>query len=135
MDAAPAAVLAAVEDLPSYPTWHGMVHRVVPDGGGWLVDLGGRVGPFTRTKRVRLVRGHDDSPGEVSFVRDERDGREHSAWELEAAVNPNVGEGPCTLGFRLHYGGSSPLVAVLEPILRTEVERSAERLRRRLTRS
>jgi len=132
MDAAPAAVLAEVADLPGYPAWHGMVHRVEPDGDGWLVDLGGRVGPFTKTKRVRLRRHEGEAAGQVRFVRAEQDGRDHSPWELEGAVEPAEGAGPCTLRFRLFYGGSSPLVGMLEPVLRAEVEQAAERLRGRL---
>ncbi len=134
IEAESSAVLAEVADLEGYPEWHGMVKRVVPDGDGQLVDLGGRIGPFTRTKRVRLVRDKDNAAaGRVRFVRAERDGREHSRWELEAEVEPAAGPGPCTLRFRLRYYGSSPLIGMLEPLLRAEVERSADRLRQRLT--
>ncbi len=137
IDAAPAAVLAEVADLPDYPSWHGMVHKVEPDGDGWLVDVGGKIGPFTRSKRVRLVRAGEgvEGPGEVRFVRAELDGKEHGRWELEASVDPATGEGPCTLRFRLHYDGSSPLASMLEPLLRAEVHRSADRLRERLRRA
>jgi len=135
LDATPAAVLAEVADLPGYPGWHGMVKRVEPDGDGWLVDLGARLGPFTRTKRVRLVRDGSKearAPGRVRFVRSERDREEFGGWELDAVVDPAVGEGPCTLSFRLRYDGSSPLIGLLEPLLRAETDRSADRLRRRL---
>ena len=132
IDAAPSAVLAEVGNLPGYPGWHGMVHRVEPDGDGWLVDLGGRVGPFKKTKRVRMVRAPDTVPGHVRFVRAEMDRTDHGGWELEATVEPATGEGPCTLHFRLLYDGSSPLVGLLEPVLRSETQRSGERLRRRL---
>ncbi len=132
LDAAPAAVLAEVGDLPGYPEWHGMVHRVEVDGDGWLVDLGGRLGPFKKSKRVRMVRAADEVPGQVRFVRVERDRTDHGGWELEATVEPAAGEGPCTLHFRLSYDGSSPLIGVLEPVLRAETERSGDRLRKRL---
>lgn len=135
LDATPAEVLAAVADLPGYPEWHGMVHAVEADGDGWLVDVGGRIGPFKRTKKVRLVRAaeeEDAAPGRVRFVRAERDRTDHGRWELVADVDPAAGEGPCTLRFRLLYDGSSPLIGMLEPVLRAETERSADRLRRRL---
>ena len=134
MNAAPAAVLAEVADLPSYPEWHGMVHQVVPDGDGWLVDLGGKVGPFSQSKRVRLVRAAEDQggPGTVRFVRAETDREDHSQWELRAVVEPAEGEGPCTLTFHLSYEGSSPLIGLFQQVLRAEVERSAHRLRQRL---
>jgi len=134
IDAAPAAVLAEVADLPGYPSWHGMVKKVEPDGEGWLVDLVGKVGPFSRSKQVRLVRADegDEAPGEVRFVRVERDREDHSRWELVAAVDPPAGEGPCMLRFNLRYDGSSPLAGMLEPLIRAEVHRSADRLRQRL---
>ena len=134
IDAAPAAVLAEVADLPDYPSWHGMVHKVEPDGDGWMVDVGGKIGPFTKSKRVRLVRAAEDTeaPGEVRFVRAELDGKDHGQWELAASVDPPTGEGPCMLRFRLLYDGSSPLASMLEPLLKAEVHRSADRLRVRL---
>lgn len=132
MDAPPAAVLAEVTNLLTYPEWHGMVHRVEPDGEGWLVDLGGKVGPFSQSKRVRLVRATDAQPGTVRFVRSETDGEDHSGWVLEAMVDPPAGAAPCMLTFRLHYDGSSPLIGMVQQVLRAEVERSAHRLRQRL---
>lgn len=132
MNAAPAAVLAEIEDLPGYSDWHGMVHAVEADGDGWLVDLKGRLGPFTKTKRVRLVRAESTVPGEVRFVRKELDRTDYGGWELQGTVEPATGEGPCTLRFRLLYDGSSPLTSMLEPVLRAETHRSADRLRQRL---
>lgn len=137
LDARPEAVLAEVSDLPGYCEWHGMVKRVEPDGDGWLVDLGARLGPFTRTKRVRFVRadggdGEPREPGRVRFVRAERDRVDYGGWEMDAVVAPATGDGPCTLTFRLRYDGSSPLTGLLEPLLRAETDRSADRLRQRL---
>lgn len=132
MDFAPSAVLAEVADLPGYTDWHGMVRKVEPDGDGWQVDVGGRVGPFTKTKRVRLVRAADDAPGHVRFVRAERDRDDFGRWELAATVDPAEGDGPCTLHLRLLYDGSSPLAGLLEPVLRAETDKSAARLRTRL---
>jgi len=73
-----------------------------------------------------------ESAGQVLFVREERDREGYGAWELECLVDPAVGEAPCNLTFRLRYDGSSPLISLLEPMLRTEVARSADRLRARL---
>jgi len=134
LDASPTAVLAEVADLPGYPVWHGMVKRVEADGDGWLVDLGARLGPFTRTKRVRMVRSDDGAggAGQVRFVRAELDREDYGQWEMLAIVDPATGEGPCTLRFRLRAEGSSPLIGMLEPLLRAETEKSADRLRRHL---
>ncbi len=132
MDAPPAAVLAEVADLPGYPSWHGMVSRVEPDGDGWMVDLKGKLGPFSQKKRVRLVRAESSVPGQVRFVREERGRTDYGRWELQGTVEPATGDGPCTLRLRLLYGGSSPLTSMLEPVLRAETHRSADRLRQRL---
>ena len=135
IDAPPAAVLAEIEDLPGYPDWHGMVKKVEPDGDGWFVDLGAKVGPFTKSKKVRLVRAPveaGDDPGLVRFVRVETDREDYGRWEMQGTVDPAVGEGPCMLRFRLLYDGTSPLASMLEPFLKAETHRSADRLRARL---
>lgn len=135
IDAPPAAVLAEIEDLPSYPEWHGMVKKVEPDGGGWFVELAGKMGPFTKSKRVRLERAPaeaGDEPGLVRFVRVERDRDDYGRWELHGTVDPVTGDGPCMLRFRLLYDGTSPLASMLEPFLKAETHRSADRLRARL---
>ena len=121
------AVFAWVEDLGSYPRWLDIVPRAEPDAdGGWSVDLRGRLGPFARSKRLRMVRTTHDAPKSVAFERSERDGRQHSSWILRAEVEP-VDDANCLLTMHLHYGGSlwGP---VLERLLGDEIERSRPRL-------
>lgn len=122
-----AAVFAVVDDLGTYPRWLDIVPRADPlDGDAWLVDLRGRVGPFARSKRLRMVRG-ERRPDEVTvFERGELDGREHSPWVLRAEVEP-TGDGSCRLTMRLHYGGGlwGP---VLERLLGDTIEKSRPRL-------
>ena len=126
--AAAAAARGAVADLTTYPSWLTIVRRVGPDGDGWLVDVGAKVGPLTRTKRVRMVRD-----GELAFTRQERDGRDdHGRWDLVAAVE-EVGPASTRLVVTLAYAGSSPLVSLLEPLLRAEAARAIGRLEHRLT--
>jgi hypothetical protein len=126
----PARVFALVQDLTRYPTWLDIVPRVVPEGdGAWLVDLRGRLGPFARSKRLRMVRTADEAPNHVRFEREERDGRSHSPWVLDASVEPR-GDGS-RLTMHLHYGGGL-FGPVLERLLRDEVERSRPRLLRAL---
>ena len=120
-----------VADLSRYPEWLDIVPRAVPadDGGdapAWIIDLRGRLGPFARSKRLRMVRTRIDAPDTVVFEREERDGRSHSPWLLEATVtNPDVGASRLTM--HLHYGGGlwGPLV---ERLLTDEIERSRPRL-------
>ena len=124
----PARVFALVEDLERYPSWLDIVPRVVAEGdGAWLVDLRGRLGPFARSKRLRMVRTHHDAPHAVRFERDQRDGRSHSPWVLDASVEPR-GDGS-RLTMHLHYGGGL-FGPVLEKVLGDEIARSRPRLLR-----
>jgi hypothetical protein len=98
----------------------------VPEGDdAWRVDLRGRLGPFARSKRLRMIRSHHDAPHAVRFERDEQDGRTHSPWVLDATVT--VLEDGSRLTMHLHYGGGL-FGPVLEPLLRDEIARSRPRL-------
>jgi hypothetical protein len=129
---APADLCAWVEDLARYPQWLDIVPRAVAvpardgdPGPAWSVDLRGRLGPFARSKRLRMVRTEHDRPDRVRFERREHDGREHSGWDLSAEVS--AVDGGSRLTMHLHYGGSlfGPLV---ERLLADEIERSKPRL-------
>jgi hypothetical protein len=103
---------APVEPLPGDP------------GPAWSVDLRGRLGPFARSKRLRMARSLHE-PGRVRFERVERDGRDHAAWTLTAEVT-GAGAGS-RLRMDLHYGGS--LVGpIIERLLVDEIARSKPRL-------
>jgi uncharacterized protein YndB with AHSA1/START domain len=121
----PDEVWAVVSDLSTYPRWLDIVPRADPDGGGWIVDLRGRLGPFARSKRLRMERTVAEAPRLAVFERAERDGREHSPWVLRAEVEPT--DGGSRLTMHLHYGGSlwGP---VLERLLGDTIERSRPRL-------
>jgi hypothetical protein len=128
---APEVLFEVVEDLGRYPQWLDIVPRAVPEQGRgdepeWTVDLRGRLGPFARSKRLRMVRTTHDVPARVVFERRELDGREHSPWVLSAEVTPAGGSGS-RLTMHLHYGGGlwGP---VLERLLRDEIEQSKPRL-------
>ena len=128
---APDALHEWIDDLGRYPEWLGIVPRAVPDppadgdpGPAWIIHLRGKVGPLTRSKRLRMVRASAD-PHEVVFERRELDGQQHSPWVLRAALAP-LPDGT-RLTMRLHYGGRlwEPLV---ERLLRDEIDRSRARL-------
>lgn len=128
---APERVWAVVSDLGRYPAWLDIVARAVPAGDdAWTVDLRGRLGPFARSKRLRMARTTADAPSLAVFERAELDGRQHSPWVLRAEVAHAPGPGAGTgsrLTMRLHYGGSlwGP---VLERLLGDTIERSRPRL-------
>jgi hypothetical protein len=128
----PDALFDLVSDLGTYPRWLDIVPRAVAadervsDGEpSWTVDLRGRLGPFARSKRLRMVRTRHDAPTAVVFERQERDGRSHSAWTLSADVAGAPGGSRLTM--RLQYGGGlwGP---ILERLLTDEIERSRPRL-------
>jgi hypothetical protein len=127
----PDTLFAWVEDLGRYPRWLDIVPRATAvdphpgdPGPAWSVDLRGRLGPFARSKRLRMARTVHE-PGRVRFERVEHDGRQHSPWVLSADVTGD-GDGS-RLQVHLHYGGSlgGPLV---EKLLRDEITNSKPRL-------
>lgn len=125
---APEVLYRCVVDLGLYPEWLDIVPRAVREDGdepAWVVDLRGRLGPFARSKRLRMVRTTQDAPTKVVFERRERDDRSHSPWVLQADVEP--ADGGSRLVMHLHYGGAlwGP---VLERILGDEIENSKPRL-------
>lgn len=136
----PAALFAEVEDLANYPEWLSIVPRAEPDpaGGGepvWSVELRGRIGPLARSKRLRMVRTVHLPDEHVRFERRELDGRNHSAWVLDAQVrvDPTGDPNAAVLEMSLHYGGSFG-GAIVENLLTDEIEASRPRLASRVTR-
>jgi hypothetical protein len=132
-----AALFPWIDDLARYPEWLDIVPRAVavdarPDDAGpaWSVDLRGRLGPFARAKRLRMVRTALDAPRRVRFERQEHDGRQHSPWVLEAELTDHGGGTRLTM--HLHYGGRL-WMPVLDRLLSDEIERSRPRLLARVS--
>ena len=89
------------------------------------MELRAKVGPFARSKRLRMVRTQDDATT-ARFERRDADGREHSPWVLTAEVDGADGGGS-TLTMRLHYGGGL-YGPVLDKVLGDAVARGRDRL-------
>lgn len=124
---------SVIGDLTTYPRWMGLVHSVSPadDLGGYRVELRGKIGPFARSKVLRMER-MDDS-GRIRFVRRELDGRAHGRWELEAQITSSQitssqTSSESTLTMTLLYEGRW-WTSVVEKLLSEEVEASKIRLR------
>ena len=148
-------VLGHVRNLDSYTEWMPLVHSAVPEPGStpaaWSVELRARVGPFARSKRLRMVRTVMDdgassvsgtrAPARIVFERRELDGRAHAAWRLEVVVTPAPrvspdapGATPATeLTMHLSYDGRF-FASVVESILRQHIDEGRERLSALLTR-
>ena len=116
-----------VGDLASYPQWMDLVHRAEPLGNdAWEVELRAKVGPFARSKRLRMVRTAAEPNSLVRFERVEVDGRQHAPWVLTATIE-SVGS-QCTLTMHLHYGGALFTGGVLERLLADKIENGRARL-------
>mgnify|MGYP001954397861 CR=1 FL=1 len=121
-----AHVAEIIADLTTYPHWLDLVAAAerTSDGGdelpAWLVTIRAKVGPFARSKKLRMVRtAHDvvDGMAMFRFERCETDGRDHSAWTLDASVGPRAGATTTSLvTMDLRYDGRL-WTAPLEPIL------------------
>ncbi|MEM7272432.1 MAG: SRPBCC family protein [Actinomycetota bacterium] len=130
-EAGPDRLFAVVSDLATYPDWLDLVDAVESAGepDAWFVTLRARVGPFSRSKRLRMVRtvARDGARRTVRFDRAETDGKEHSPWVLSAVVLPVPdGEGS-EVTLDLVYGGTL-WTGPLETILDATAARATERL-------
>ncbi len=126
---APSQHFHPVDDLDDYPAWMPLVHdveRLEGEPPAWSVELRAQVGPFARSKRLRMVRTEFDADRCVVFERVEQDGRDHSPWILRAELHRH---GPATeLTMHLTYGGSLWGGPILERVLDDQVRRGSERL-------
>lgn len=132
VDARPDSVTEALADLTTYPEWNDLVAAAEPvptvdddPGPAFSMTLRGRIGPFARSKQLRMVRLPPEQ-GRVRFERRELDGRDHAAWAMEASVNP-VPAGGSTVELILRYDGGlwSP---ALEALLSASIDRATVRL-------
>ena len=126
-------VFGHVNDLGTYPAWMTLIREVERlddlDSGdelSWAVVLQARVGPFTRSKQLRMARTELDPGRRAVFERAEIDGRNHAKWRLDAQVEPD--ESGSLLRMGLFYGGRLWGGPVLERVLDAEVAASSERL-------
>jgi len=101
-----AAVWPHVDSLDRYPAWMRLVHRVEPVESvphTWDVELRARVGPFTRSKRLRMERAEYVAHELVRFERVAVDGRDHAEWTLTTTLA--VVEDGTRVQAELFYGG------------------------------
>ena len=136
--APPAVLFAYVGDLGDYPAWMPLIHAVepltpAPDGAPiWSVELRATVGPFARSKRLRMRRSTHVVDRLAVFERDEDDGRDHSPWILRAelAPVPDGGDPATRLTMTMTYGGSLWAGPVLERVLDEQVRLGSDALLR-----
>jgi Polyketide cyclase / dehydrase and lipid transport len=134
--ATPADVFQHVAALDRYPGWMRLVHRVdpvEPDEGrpAWWVELRAKVGVFTRSKQLRMVRTVFEPDRRVRFERVQPDERDHATWVMTATTEP--ADVDTRLQVVLEYGGSLWTGGLLERVLEEEVRRGREALRRQVS--
>jgi len=130
--ATPACLFTHVETLDRYPPWMRLIHRVEPiepdhDRPAWRVELRARVGPFARSKSLRMVRTVYEPDHIVRFERVQDDERDHAEWILMATVDAVAGG--ATLVTELTYTGKLWGSGALQRILDDEVRRGKAALR------
>jgi len=110
-----------VESLDRYPQWMALAHSVVADSDdAWVVELRAKVGPFARSKRIRMRRVRNDHARGYTFVRDETDGRQHSPWTLTVDLTSiDVGT---RVSVVMDYEGSLWVGGVLDKVLASQIE-------------
>jgi hypothetical protein len=114
-------------DLSRYGEWMPMVHSAVRDTGSpvpaWDVELRARVGPFARSKRLRMILQsdtHEAGTRTLVFERQETGGGPHSRWCM--TVSTEEGGGTTLVSVRLEYGGSLWAAGVLDKVLASQIE-------------
>lgn len=136
LDVAPGPVFDVVSDLTTFPDWLDLVHRVEPTspadddpGPAYAVTLRANVGPFSRSKRLRMCRARiDASAGHVAFLRRETDGRQHADWRMTADVIADSDAADASVvSIRLEYGGQM-WSNLLDGALEHAVERATRKL-------
>jgi carbon monoxide dehydrogenase subunit G len=118
----PATVFPFVVDLAQYPRWLPLVHAARADGpDAWTVELRARVGPFARSKQLRMARTETAPDALAVFERAEVDGRDHARWALRCELAP-VDDGTLVT-MHLSYDGRLWTAGILERVLDEEVRR------------
>lgn len=121
-------VFTHVADLVAYPAWLRLVHtaeRVDTSSTGrpaWSVELRARVGPFARSKQLRMERSQIDQDRLAVFERAEIDGRHHARWVLRAELR-SIADDHTRLTMHLAYEGALWTGGLLERVLDEEIRR------------
>ncbi|MFM8858165.1 MAG: hypothetical protein ACKOI2_13400 [Actinomycetota bacterium] len=132
-DAPLESVLVWVSDLSTFPQWTRVLHRVEEEPSpsdsprAWQVELRGKIGPFARSKRLRMIQVPTSDSGHLRFERRELDGVDHGVWRLDVRVHQGDPLARSNLSAVFEYEGRLWSGAI-ERLLRDEIEASKQRL-------
>lgn len=131
--AEPAKVFPYVAELDRYPDWMRLVHRATrldptddhtePAGpAAWDVEIRAQVGPFARSKRLRMIRSLCEEASAVEFERQELDGKRHARWWLRVELEPAT---PASTVVTMHlvYDGALWTGGLLDRVLDDEIRK------------
>lgn len=125
--AKPKQLFDVVADLETYPEWLELVDNVQTGDSqhqsAWLVTLKARLGPISRSKKLRMVKSVNYP--KVEFERAETLTKDFSQWKMLAEVSESS-EGS-TVNIELSYGGRF-WSSTLEKVMESQIERVAKRL-------
>jgi len=117
-----------VDDLALYNAWMPLVHSVEPvDATTWNVELRAKVGPFARSKRLRMTRTVNE-PLHIVFERHEVDGKSHAPWLLSVTLQSRDTE--TVVSVHLEYQGTLWTGGLLDKVLRDHIAVAKELLPR-----
>lgn len=132
VDADPDDVGGVLADLSTYPLWNDVVATAEAiDGRGepvWITTLRAQVGPFSRSKQLRMARTKysvTDEAHEIRIERAEVDGRDHSEWVMTAHIEPNGAGSRVVLGLEYSGGLWNP---GLDLVLGAAIDRATKNL-------
>jgi carbon monoxide dehydrogenase subunit G len=121
------AVRPVLRDLSTYPKWVPIVSSVEQNGEQhWIVELRVSLGPFARSKQLRMERSVDDDE-HIMFTRNESDGRKHAHWELRFEMSDVSSKTLVTAV--LEYQGTMWTPGPVEDALHNVLDAAVEQLR------
>jgi ribosome-associated toxin RatA of RatAB toxin-antitoxin module len=121
--APPPDLFPILADLDRYPGWLRLVHEAtLVDDCAWSVELRAQVGPFARSKRIRMKRSVHEQDRLVEFERAEVDGRQHARWSLRVELEP-TGDHATLVSMHLAYDGALWTGGLLERVLDEEIRK------------
>lgn len=122
-----------VDDLTRFTSWTELLHEVSPltpaqgELAAWSVELRGKLGPFARSKRLRMARVPTESPDHLRFERREVGVGSHGRWNLDIRLAAGGIRDTTLVVMHLEYEGRLWSGAV-ERLLHNDIETSKRRL-------
>ena len=97
-----------LSDLKNYEDWLDFVESVEPlesaANSVWMIVLKAQLGPFSRMKKLRMVRVESSPNTSIKFQRVEISGKDASDWVIDVTFE-QVGSDSSEITFAVSYSG------------------------------